>query len=362
MAESRWTGQRDRDHRDLVAGSGVGKTAHAHRNHRLQRLCRPLAVVLQERSHRARDRRQADIVERAPDAARRPQLVAPRVVADQRATRADRHVERTRRRRGENFLGGRTQDAPGTTEGTRNGRRRVGGGARPRAHRAHTVGQRPRHRVQRPTDATRTPPWLPGDRRLRRHVRLGIENQADDLQRGKPIDQRVMDLADHPHPPILEPGDQEDLPQRPRPVQRSRKDGRAKRLKARVADRIVRRRERHDVGAKIKPDVIDPPRLGQAQRRRIEPPATPRHLVQPPRRPLAQRLHRRARTSGWRSEHRAEANMHMRLRRLQAQERAVQRRQPPAVILAGGARRVGDGVPRTGLRGGAGHGQFPMRE
>jgi hypothetical protein len=167
------------------------------------------------------------------------------------------------------------------------------------------------------------PPWLPRDRGLCRHVALGIEDQTDDLQCREPVDERMVNLAHHPDPPVLELRHQEDLPQRPRPVQRSREDRRAQRLKAGVADPVVRLRERHDVGPEIKLDVIDPARLGQPQRRRVEPPATPRHLVQPSRRPLAQRLHRRARTSGRRGEHRAEANMHMRPRGLQTQKRAV---------------------------------------
>ena len=100
MAESRWTGSAIVIMEIWLPDGGVADAAHAHRNHRLQRLGRrPLAVALEQRSHRAGDGGEADVVERAADAARRPQLVAPGVVADERAPRADRRVERTRRRR-----------------------------------------------------------------------------------------------------------------------------------------------------------------------------------------------------------------------------------------------------------------------
>ena len=52
----------------------------------------------EQRSHRAGDGGEADIIERAADAPRRPQFVAAGVVADERAARADRRVERARRR------------------------------------------------------------------------------------------------------------------------------------------------------------------------------------------------------------------------------------------------------------------------
>src|SRR4051794_10130317 len=149
----------------------------------------------------------------------------------------------------------------------------------------------------------------------------------------------MMDLAHHPHAAVLKLRHERDLPQRPRAIQRSRQDRRAQRLKAGGADRIIRRRERHDVHGEIKVAVIDPTRLGQPQRRRFQSPATPRHLVQPPRRALTQGLHRRARTSDRRREHRAKAHVHVRLRRIEAQEGPVQRRQRPAVIEA--ARRSG---------------------
>ena len=350
MAESRWTGSAivimeiwlpeavSPSRRMLTgtiafSGSGGGGSPRA----------------LEQRPHRARDGREADVVERAADAARRPQLVAPGVVADEDATRADGRVERARRRGRQHFLGGRVHHAPGVAQHARDRRGRVRGGGRSGAQRADAVGERPRDRVQRPADASGAPPWLPGDRGLRCHVGLGVEDQVDDLQRGEPVDERVVDLAHHPDPPVLEPGHQEDLPQRPRPVQRSGEDRRAERLEARVADPVVRRCERHDVGREIELGVIDPARLGQAQRRRLEPPAAPRDLVQPSRRPVSQRLHRRARTPGRRREHRAEADVHMGLRRLKAQERAVDGRQPPAMIRPGGARPAGAGVLGAGL-------------
>jgi hypothetical protein len=48
---------------------------------------------------------------------------------------------------------------------------------------------------------------------------------------------------------------------------------------------VQARADAYDALARV--DVADPPRLGQTQRRRVQPPATPWHLVQPSCRPLA---------------------------------------------------------------------------
>jgi hypothetical protein len=209
-------GERDRGHGDLVAGAVVAEAAHADGDHRFERLGRRvLAAVLEQCSDRACDGGEADVVECAADAARPPQLVAPGVVADERATRADRSVERTRRRRGQDFLGGRAEYAPGAPHGMCHGRLRGRGRGRPGAQRADAIGEGPRDGVQPPADASGAPLGLPGDRGLGRRTGLGVKDQADDLQRGEPVDERVMDLAHHPHPPVLESGHQKDLPQRP---------------------------------------------------------------------------------------------------------------------------------------------------
>jgi len=124
-----------------------------------------------------------------------------------------------------------------------------------------TARDRPRDRVQRPAGASRRFTRLPRDREPRSHIGIGIENQVDDLQRGKPIDERMMDLAHHPHPAVLESRDQGDLPQRPRPIQRNGQDLRAQRLESRIAHPLVRIRERDDVDCEIEVGVIDPARL-----------------------------------------------------------------------------------------------------
>jgi hypothetical protein len=285
-------------------------------------------------------------------AACRAQLLAARVVADVRPARPDRRVERRPRRGREDVLGDGAEQPLGAAHGAADGRLRVRHGVRAGAQRADAVLDRLLHRVQRPAQRPWAPPRLPAHRGLRDHVGLGIEDEAHDLQRGEPVHERVMDLADHPDAPVLEVRDEEDLPQRPRAVQRGRQDRRAQRLEARVAHLVVGLGQRHDVGGEVEVGVVDPARLGQAERRVVQAPATPGHLVQAPRRALAQRFDGRARLIARRSEDGAEADVHVRLRGLQAQERAVDGRQPPAVICVGAvhAARGCGAVLAVGLR------------
>ena len=85
-------------------------------------------------------------------------------------------------------------------------------------------------------------------------LRLGVEQQRRQLDRGEPVDHAVVDLADHPDPPVVQAVGDPQLPQRTAADQR--------RGHHRV-DRIApaRRRGRPDVPIHIELGVVDPDRI-----------------------------------------------------------------------------------------------------
>jgi hypothetical protein len=138
----------------------------------------------------------------------------------------------------------------------------------------------------------------------------------------------VVDLADQAHPSVLQARDEEDPPHRPVAIERRREHLVAQGGERRVADRLVRLRERLDVLGQIEAGVLDPAGLGEAERRRLQSPAAPGDAVEPLRDPLAQRGQRRASAAVRDGEDGAPADVHVRGGALEAQERAVEGGQP----------------------------------
>ena len=232
------------------------------------------------------------------------------------------------RRGRQDVLGDRRRDELRAARGGLRRAARVRHGVRPRAQDVDTIADGALGCIQSPADRAAAPARAVGDRRLGPRVRLGIDEQPDDLQRRDPVHQRVMDLADHPDAPVLELRHEADLPQRARTVQRRRQHGRAQRLEGGLADAVGRIGELDEVRRDVEAGVLDPARLGDPQRRLVQAPARPRHLVHAPGGALAQRRDRRPGAAVLRSgEHRAEPHVHGRLLRVEAQERAVEGRQ-----------------------------------
>jgi hypothetical protein len=84
-----------------------------------------------------------------------------------------------------------------------------------------------------------------------------VERQLD-----APVDERVVDLPEQAHPPVLQTRDEEDPPQRPGAIQRLREHPIAQRGERRVADRLVGLRQRLHVRGQVERGVLDPAGLG----------------------------------------------------------------------------------------------------
>ena len=172
-------------------------------------------------------------------------------------------------------------------------------------------------------------------------VGLGVDEQAHDLQRRDPVDQRVVDLAEHADAAVRQPRDEEDLPQRPRAIQRRRQHRRAQRLERRLADGVVGAGERDEVRARGRSSRrrSSAARSARAASRPAASDTTGPRAARPAARSRSASIVGRGRPLG-RGEHRAPADVHRRLLGVQAQERAVERRQ-----AAGGLRGRGHAAP-----------------
>ena len=250
---------------------------------------RGLAAPARKLSQRAGDDRQADVVERAAACrAGLSQQLARRPIADQRAVRADRRVQRRPGRAGEQVGAGGGDQTSRVTNHAADGHVRP---CRGRGGRVDCVDARARRMlefVERPADGV-----LPVGGQEPRPVLGGfvglVDDQADDLKRRDSIHERVMHLAQHGHPAVLEPRHQVDLPRRARVVKRARQQRVPHACQPVVADRLVDLRQGAYVAGDVESVVAHPAGLRQAQRRPLQPPPAPLEIVEPAVDAVAQR-------------------------------------------------------------------------
>ena len=118
-----------------------------------------------------------------------------------------------------------------------------------------------------------------------------VEEQHRHLDRGDPVDERVMGLADDGPSAAAQPADEVHPPQRMAGVQRRRQQ-RPRQL-AQLA-RARGRRQRHGVhvARDVEAGVVGPVLVAQAEARARDAPAEARHVLQAPLDVAAQRRQR----------------------------------------------------------------------
>ena len=318
--------QRDEDERDAVAHRRLLAGAAARDgHHHLQRRRRD-APQQREPAQRAGDHRERDVVERgAAGALDLEQLADRERVAGERAAGPDRVVEERRRRRPRDVLAdGHRGPAQRAAEAGRRSRRPRGAAERPQG-----LGAGVHERVDREPRRARARPRrfsLLRRGRLGR-VRVEVEQQQRDRQRGLAVDERVMDLHHEAGRPVLEARREVDLPQRLRAVQRAREHRVGERVEAGARERLVVARERDDVAAQVEALRVDPHGMGESARRERESPAEARRGAEPggDLRPHARQRDRRPRRIG--AEAPLPRHVHVRARGLRVQEGGVERGQ-----------------------------------
>ena len=202
-----------------------------------------------------------------------------------------------------------------------------------------------------------------------RGVRREVEQHGRDIDAGDAVDERVVRLLDQPDVAALEPLDEPQLPERPRPVEELRLDPRGEREQLLAAARRRQRGEAHVV-RDVEARVVDPDRPTLLERHVHDPLAEPRDEVQPGADEPAGL--REAEPAGVVEERSAledadGPHVHRRLEPLQVQERRVERTQPVVARHARdgtgsirgepsgrGSAPLGVGLRRRGRRGVAG--------
>ena len=97
-------------------------------------------------------------------------------------------------------------------------------------------------------------------------------------------------------------------------------------------------RQRADMRLEVELVIAHPARLGQSQRRALKTPPAPVELIEAAGHAIAQRRQRGSPGAPGRLEHRAPADVHVRLRGLHPQKRGVQSRQTPRAASPSSAR------------------------